>query len=349
METALTLDMRTLSHLTQRNAQLQILEAGNSLRYNRRHLAVTALSPEEAIDQAAALPDWTIFRLEDNEVQGLQSQACWKVAAYRRNDHVSLTIDVQAADRIVGEALAATLKKTMGAMADHHAGVIINWQFLTDRSLENFVAYEDIHDTILPSAYPWLPRPPEEFATHYLDSCAPVLVLAGPPGTGKTRLIRYILAAMSRKKGSRANVIYATDARVVNTDTFFMRFLTGKNDAMVIEDADHILEPRADGNQNLHKFLTASDGLIRADDRKMIFSTNLPNRLNIDEAILRPGRCFACVESRRLTPVEAENLSRHLGGTDPIKSQARPLGHLPQNQSSHSLAELYAAHSGALS
>jgi ATPase family associated with various cellular activities (AAA) len=116
---------------------------------------------------------------------------------------------------------------------------------------------------------------------------------AEPPGTGKTRLIRAILGEMSRRKGEQAECLYTGDMKALESDGIFVKFITGTHDAFVVEDADHLLKPRADGNQHLHRFLTIADGVVRSQGRKIIFSTNLPNIGDLDEALIRPGRCFA--------------------------------------------------------
>jgi ATP-dependent 26S proteasome regulatory subunit len=55
--------------------------------------------------------------------------------------------------------------------------------------------------------------------------------------------------------------------------------------------------------------------VVRAQGRKIIFTTNLPNIGDIDEALARPGRCFATVRTRALERGEAElMLSRISGG-----------------------------------
>src|SRR5258708_22240109 len=54
---------------------------------------------------------------------------------------------------------------------------------------------------------------------------------------------------------------------------------------------------RANGNLHLHRFLAIADGVVRAQGRKILFTTNLPNVGDIDEALLRPGRCFANVRT----------------------------------------------------
>jgi hypothetical protein len=52
--------------------------------------------------------------------------------------------------------------------------------------------------------------------------------------------------------------------------------------------------------------------VVRAQGRKIIFTTNLPNVSDIDEALLRPGRCFANVRTRALIPAEAARLIARL-------------------------------------
>jgi SpoVK/Ycf46/Vps4 family AAA+-type ATPase len=147
----------------------------------------------------------------------------------------------------------------------------------------------------------------------YLASRESVLILQGPPGTGKTRLVRAILAALSTHKGDSARVLYTADQRALDNDEIFVEFITGSHDAFVIEDADHLLMARANGNVDLHRFLAIADGVVRAQGRKIIFTTNLPNVGDIDDALVRPGRCFATVRTRALERDEAAALAARLG------------------------------------
>jgi ATP-dependent 26S proteasome regulatory subunit len=82
------------------------------------------------------------------------------------------------------------------------------------------------------------------------------------------------------------------------------------HDAFVIEDADHMLLARSNGNHDLHRFLAIADGVVRAQGRRIIFTTNLPNINDVDEALLRPGRCFATVRTRPLERSETASLLR---------------------------------------
>jgi hypothetical protein len=50
-------------------------------------------------------------------------------------------------------------------------------------------------------------------------------------------------------------VLYTADMRALETDEIFVDFITGNHDAFVIEDADHLLMARSNGNVDLHRFL----------------------------------------------------------------------------------------------
>jgi len=130
-------------------------------------------------------------------------------------------------------------------------------------------------------------------------------------------------------------------------DEIFVDFITGLHDAFIIEDADHLLQPRTDGNKNLHRFLMIADGVVRAQSRKIIFTTNLPNIGSIDEALLRPGRCFATVQMRQLTRPEADAvLIRLLAGDADALARARE-NLFAAGRTSFSLAATYRAASAS--
>ena len=191
----------------------------------------------------------------------------------------------------------------------HEPMFSINWHFLTSKNEMESVNIEELaNDVLLNEAYPDFNEGLIEFIDSYIRSKEAVLVLQGPPGTGKTRLIRAILGRMSLHKGSNASAVYTGDKKTMESDEIFVRFITGWEDAFVVEDADHMLKPRSEGNDNLHRFLTIADGVIRSQGRKIIFSTNLPNVGDIDDALIRPGRCFARVSVRLLDLTEAMNL-----------------------------------------
>ena len=163
----------------------------------------------------------------------------------------------------------------------------------------------------LDGAYPWLPKNIDEYINDYMNSDASVLILLGPPGTGKTTFIKNLI----HRSGANAKVTY--DEKVMGDDSLFAGFIEGDEKFLIMEDADTFLASREDGNTMMHRFLNVSDGLISAKDKKLVFSTNLPSVRDVDSALMRPGRCFDVVEFRALTRAEAEVVATGLGLTLP--------------------------------
>lgn len=156
-------------------------------------------------------------------------------------------------------------------------------------------------------AYPWLPNEIGSYVDDYMNSEASVLILIGPPGTGKTSFIKSLI----HRSGGNAKVTY--DEAVMAGDSLFANFIESETKFLIMEDADAFLAKREDGNTMMHRFLNVSDGLISAKDKKLVFSTNLPSVRDIDQALLRPGRCFDIIEFRALTRAEAQVVATEVG------------------------------------
>lgn len=160
------------------------------------------------------------------------------------------------------------------------------------------------------AAYPWIDSSYAnltDYIDEYIDDDASVLILIGPPGTGKTTFIKNLIHR------SKANAKVAYDPAVMAQDGFFAGFIGDETRFLIMEDADEFLKSRTEGNTMMHKFLNVSDGLISAADKKLVFSTNLPNVGDIDEALMRPGRCFDVVQFRELTRKEAKAVLEEVG------------------------------------
>lgn len=138
-------------------------------------------------------------------------------------------------------------------------------------------------------------------------------------------------------------MLYTADRKVLTSDGIFVDFVTGSHDAFVIEDADYLLQPRTEGNADLHRFLMVADGVVRAEGRKLLFTTNVPNRGAIDEALLRPGRCFATVTVRRLTTDEGRRLALRLCDGDVARAERVLTNAMKADPRSVSTAEIYQA------
>jgi SpoVK/Ycf46/Vps4 family AAA+-type ATPase len=140
---------------------------------------------------------------------------------------------------------------------------------------------------------------PHEYLQSYLDSEQAVLLIAGSPGTAKTTLLRHLI--MDYKL--QADVVY--DEGLMDKDQVFQDFLFSQSTLLIIEDADSILLPRESNNSMMARFLNISDGIIKLPKKKLVFTTNISDFSKIDEALIRPGRCFDRLETKALTYEEA--------------------------------------------
>jgi len=159
----------------------------------------------------------------------------------------------------------------------------------------------------LAEMYPWLSGEPlGDYYDRFIESDASILLLIGPPGTGKTTFIRGLL------HHAKESAIVTYDASILAKDFVFANFVEGDRNIMVIEDADEFLGARTDGNGLMHKFLNVGDGLVTTKNKKLIFSTNLPSIRDIDSALIRPGRCFDIIHFDLLNYDQARVLAEKL-------------------------------------
>jgi SpoVK/Ycf46/Vps4 family AAA+-type ATPase len=168
----------------------------------------------------------------------------------------------------------------------------------------------DVVDELLPLArtetvasalhYPHLPTT-GELLRDFMNSKAKVLVLIGPPGTGKSTYLRAMIGDLDSERH-----LYTAAAASVHANPQLLEIMkrSAPNSVFVFEDADLLISARDSGNHQMSEILNITDG-ITTSDRKFIFSTNLPNLKSVDKALLRPGRCFGTYGFRSLTADEA--------------------------------------------
>jgi hypothetical protein len=260
MKYGINLRARDVPELVFKARVADALHAGEpSYPIHRKARFAARVGLEALLDAIALDPSWNAARIREEYLVLDGGGVIATVWGSRKADYCSCYAhiwarDVQSAEsareRIVSKAAATRVTEPM---------FTINWHFVAGQGEVESAEIEEIADgELLDEAYPEIAGGVRIFIDRYLDSKETVLVLQGPPGTGKTRLIRAILGEISRRKegDEEAQALYTGDMKALENDQIFVKFITGWDDAFVVEDADHLLKPRSDGNQHLHRFLT---------------------------------------------------------------------------------------------
>jgi hypothetical protein len=320
----------------------EAMQKGKELYPIYRRVRFAARVELEALFDAIALdPAWRAERIHASYM-ALDADGVFVTGwGSRKSDYCSCVFHVSARDIETAEAARDRILSKAAATRITEPMFTINWHFLAGNDLDSAEVEEIADGALMDEAYPEIKGGVSAFIESYLDAKETVLVLQGPPGTGKTRLIRAILGEISRRNDGEAQVMYTGDLKALETDALFVKFITGWDDAFVVEDADHLLKPRSDGNQHLHRFLTIADGVVRSQGRKIIFSTNLPNVGDLDEALIRPGRCFGRLNVRALTADEASKVAVKAAAGDPVKLEKARKAFAEASQRSYSLAKVF--------
>jgi hypothetical protein len=336
------LDLRAPAHFALRQLQGELLARSGSIASFREHWGLLNDKPANVFKRLEGMTGSSVFWCTEHEALAWNQSSVLYLVIRPRSPQVSFLASVWAVDEASGAATLARLLDILDSTLAPPAQLNVDWAYRNGLGMSTTRVQEHIGDQPLATAYPWLHGGLARFCQDAIRSPEPVLILYGKPGVGKTRLIRHLLAVQAKAEQRALNVLYTTDAQAVQSDELFVDYMTQSYDAMVIEDADHLLMPRSEGNQHLHRFLAISDGFLQPRGRRLIFSTNLPSRLDIDEALTRPGRCFGCFEGRQLYADEACALVVDLVAEPAHRARANAtLGFEPDSR--HTLAEVYAA------
>lgn len=162
--------------------------------------------------------------------------------------------------------------------------------------------------------------------------CGRIALLNGPPGGGKSYMIRAII-----KEVNATHVIIPGGLVTQLSSPHFLATLQGchqkgRPTVLIIEDADMVVVDRKHGNLTaLTDILNLGDGLLgHMLDVRVVASTNA-KKLELDEAITRPGRLCRHVIIQTLEPAQAATIYKRLTEKD----------FPPSRKKSWKLAEIY--------
>lgn len=143
-------------------------------------------------------------------------------------------------------------------------------------------------------------------------------ILHGDAGTGKTTYIRHLIKQLKENK----KFVYVP-SNLVNdlTSPNFISFVLGnKNCIFIIEDCENLVVTKDNMRSSaVADMLNMTDGIL-ADALKIKFiCTFNTNEKNIDEALLRPGRCRMKYDFEKLKKDRAIKAAQKLGLKIPNK------------------------------
>ena len=159
----------------------------------------------------------------------------------------------------------------------------------------------------------------DSYIHDFLSDTAPVLILIGAPGTGKSTFTRT-LAHVSKMK-----TVICTDEAAVGSGAVLG--YVNKNNAglLILEDVDNLLKSREAGNSFMSALLNESEGVCE-NEIKIVITTNLTNIDKVDSALIRQGRTFDIINFRNLTREEAQVVADEEGvDISPLTGDSIPL------------------------
>jgi len=158
------------------------------------------------------------------------------------------------------------------------------------------ISLDDIRDNYTPAIFSQIEKlagMAEPFKT------GKIILYHGPPGSGKTHLIRALAYEWSKKYDIQPEVVIDPEP-LFEQPGYLMELLTTPDFLnkkpqfrfIIAEDCANLFGPNCRDNTGFTRLLNVVDGLLGAGQKLVFLFTANEEIQDIDPAILRPGRCL---------------------------------------------------------